>query len=220
MMSIDSLRCYGSLACGEEYSWLFLEDSGGEECRWEDHAQRELASRWLAQLHSSAASLTPPLALPPRDSNYYLGELRLARGTILDHHTNPLLDRSDRQTLAAIVRLFDHVEAGWDSISCECAAAPPTLVHGDFHWKNVHVRSESVIVFDWEYCGWGLPAADLPEIDLHVYREATALLWPSLKRAASSDAPRYPVSQAQCSAHAPKGRALTPWPRGRAAAGS
>src|SRR5207302_10065716 len=91
-LPMDSLRCYGYVEDGEEYSWLFLEDSGGVECPLENSTQREAASRWLAQLHTSAAQLSPAPALPARNSNYYLGQLRRARGTIIQNFDSPLLD--------------------------------------------------------------------------------------------------------------------------------
>ena len=36
-------------------------------------------------------------------------------------------------------------------------------------------------MLDWEYAGWGLPAADLPELDLHSYGELAGLAWPQFE---------------------------------------
>src|SRR5207247_194051 len=63
-------------------------------------------------------------------------------------------------------RLCD-VAAHWDRLEEVCEGAPRTLVHGDFNGKNLRLRSENghstIVVFDWEAAGWGVPAADLAQ---------------------------------------------------------
>jgi Ser/Thr protein kinase RdoA (MazF antagonist) len=66
-----------------------------------------------------------------------------------------------------------------------CDRLPRTLVHGDFVPKNFRVRhggmGPSLVVFDWEVAGWGLPAADVAECaDLTAYAATVGPAWPHL----------------------------------------
>ena len=51
-----------------------------------------------------------------------------------------------------------------------CEGIPQTLVHGDFVGKNVTIRSgqdgKTLLPFDWENAGWGVPAVDLAQAAL------------------------------------------------------
>jgi aminoglycoside phosphotransferase (APT) family kinase protein len=57
------------------------------------------------------------------------------------------------------------IEARWGSIEEICRDSPSTLVHGDLAPKNLRFRMKdgkvSVLPFDWEIAGWGVPAVDL-----------------------------------------------------------
>lgn len=186
-LPMPSLRCYGYLKESEEYSWLILEDSGGLECSFgkEEPILRKSASQWLAQLHVWAAKLDPVPELPLRDSAYYLAQLRETRTTIIDNIGNPWLDASDRRVLETLVKQCENLISDWSSIDSECANAPATLVHGDFRPRNVHRRGSVLFVLDWEYSGWGLPAADLPMADLASYGASASSLWPRPERLAA-----------------------------------
>jgi thiamine kinase-like enzyme len=64
-----------------------------------------------------------------------------------------------------------------------CADLPRTLVHGDLVAKNLRLRRDAagpaIVALDWEWSGWGVPAADLHLLaqdttgsDLLAYRSA------------------------------------------------
>lgn len=145
--------------------WLFLEDAD-EGCYSPLlPAHRDLAGRWLALLHTSAARLAGAARLPDRGPGYYLEHLRSARATILANLDNPALTGEDVAVLAAIVRRCEAVASRWGEVERLCEEAPRTFIHGDFAPKNMRVRARptgSVLLpFDWGSAGWGVPAADL-----------------------------------------------------------
>jgi len=57
-------------------------------------------------------------------------------------------------------------------------------VHGDIQRKNIHVRSSAtgpeLCLIDWETAGWGVPAVDLPKLDLTAYHTVVGAAWPRL----------------------------------------
>jgi thiamine kinase-like enzyme len=66
-----------------------------------------------------------------------------------------------------------------------------TLIHGDFVVKNLRVRPSAggpeLLVYDWEYAGWGAPFSDLAQFtgrmaspDLAVYRSCLEG-WPVIR---------------------------------------
>jgi hypothetical protein len=181
-LPISFLRYYGFVDEGDETCWLFLEDSEGTECSFENAMHRALVSDWMARLHASATRLAAG-GLPVRDSNYYLADLRAARQIILDHLRNPGFTAHHREVLETILSRYRQLEARWGALEELCAGMPVTLVHGDIQDKNVHIRGSSVFVFDWEYAGWGLPAADLPHLDLALYTRTARASWPGLELA-------------------------------------
>jgi aminoglycoside phosphotransferase (APT) family kinase protein len=97
----------------------------------------------------------------------------LLQGTcafISQHLANPVLTPVDVDMLEALHAHLGDVAAHWDRMDAICAGLPRTLVHGDFNSKNLLMRSDnghrSVLVFDWEEAGWGIPAADLAQQSL------------------------------------------------------
>ena len=185
-LPVSSLRFHGFLPDQDpNISWLFLEDSGGVACAFDNATQLVHASRWMAQLHLSAAKLAAPAALPARRFDDNLTEMHTARSTIRENLGNPALSAKDRAVLDTIVGLCDHVDSQRRRIAERCAGIPETLVHGDFHAKNVHLGGETdkpgLYVFDWEYAGWGLPAVDVAELDLEAYRGVAGGAWASLE---------------------------------------
>ncbi len=145
--------------------WLFLEDAGEGRYSPVLPAHRDLAGRWLALLHTSAARLAGTAHLPDRGPGYYLGHLQSARATILAYRTNPALTAEDVAVLAAVVRRCEALASRWGEVERWCAGMPRTFIHGDFAPKNMRVRARpagSVLLpFDWGSAGWGVPAADL-----------------------------------------------------------
>jgi Ser/Thr protein kinase RdoA (MazF antagonist) len=109
--------------------------------------------------------------LPDRDLDHYLRLLRDSRAILLRHLDAGALPFEDAAVFRTISTHLDELESLWDELVKICAVMPRTLVHGDFVIKNLRVRESSkgpaLLVFDWEFTGWGIPAADLTQfIDL------------------------------------------------------
>jgi aminoglycoside phosphotransferase (APT) family kinase protein len=94
-----------------------------------------------------------------------LEHLHSGRDKILRGLTNPELKSDDLIVLESIVVQLEALESRWHQVEEFCAGLPPTLVHGDFTGKNLRVRTGraeiTLLPFDWEDAGWGVPAADL-----------------------------------------------------------
>jgi hypothetical protein len=179
-------------------NWLFMRELVGERYLHGERLHRVYAARWLAALHRGAHSIGPRRGIPPADPRRYLEHLRHAREIIRTHRCNPVLTAEDVAFLDVLVGQFDDIERRWDTLESSCAAAPPTLAHGDFNGKNVFVQTAGeapgIAVFDWEFAGWGPPAVDLGQFtgpaiglgaspDLDTYWGMVRDLWPDKDRA-------------------------------------
>jgi Phosphotransferase enzyme family len=192
-LPVPSLRFYGFIQDRDdaEFCWLFLEDGTAQAYSPERVEDRELAGQWLAMIHTTPAPELIRRRLPSRGPGHYLELLRLSRAAAFKQVANPVLPPEDIATIRAIVAQCDLVESRWAEVEMFCSAIPPVLVHGDLVIKNVRVRSSLVgralLVFDWEYAGWGVPGTDLCQFtgltispDLSAYSaclESTG--WPS-----------------------------------------
>jgi len=167
-----------------EAGWLFVEDARGDPWDPGDAEQRRLAARWLAELHIASSRSANAALLPDRGPAWFSGQLDLASRGIAAGFANPALLPEARPVLDGVLRLLDEVSSCWLEVEIACAAMPRALVHGDFAERNVRIRCEGgeprVLAFDWEVAGWGLPAVDLPNIDLSAYAEAVQRVWPRL----------------------------------------
>ncbi len=136
------------------FTWLSLEDSGGQQFSPDNERHRLLVSRYVAALHVSSGNLAGD-GLPDPNPAHYLG-VHSARESLLQH-AGP-----DREMLNAIVRESDRIEADWDGIGQCGQALPDAVVHCDLRPKNFHIRGNNdVFLLDWEYAGWGSPATDV-----------------------------------------------------------
>ena len=96
------------------------------------------------------------------------------------------LDVGDEESeiLDDFVRLCDILEERWYIFEDFYEGIPLTLVHGDFADENVRIKrtntSASVMAFDWEKAGWGVPSIDLPAANAEWYRECVSRIWPDL----------------------------------------
>jgi hypothetical protein len=167
-LPISSLTYYGCVDQPEtEYSWLFLEDAGGEEFAYLIEGHRKLAARWLGQLHASAAGLPAVLLLPDRGPQHYLNHLRFTRQLIESNIGDAALDHKTLKVLETIVSQGYTVESNWERIVGICNFFPTTLVHCDFARYNLRVRKSiqgiQLVAFDWEMAGRGVPAPDIAE---------------------------------------------------------
>lgn len=176
-LPVSAPRCYGAQAGDGQAYWLFLEDVGDERYSESNGTHVAAVSRWAALLHTSAARAAAANALPDAGSTRYLAHLRAARDTIQRRLTSPALAPCDVAVLQAIVSLQDLLESRWSRIEQSCVGLPATLVHGDFQPKNVFVREHATGIacypIDWEFVGWGVPAADLTRIDVAAYWSAS-----------------------------------------------
>jgi thiamine kinase-like enzyme len=145
-----------------EFAWLFLEDAGEEKLVETD---RELATRWLAQLHTGAIALADRATLPDCGPQRYLRHLRIGRGLIRELPPRLTPWTEQRRALEGLQRDLDELQWRWALVDTACEAAPRTLVHCDFARKNLRVRhtprGRDLVALDWETAGWGPPAADL-----------------------------------------------------------
>jgi ATP-binding cassette subfamily B protein len=168
-VAVPSLRFYGSLEDPDsEYCWLFQEDAVGVDYSnlLEEHRFR--AGRWLGLLHMGAADASSRGQLPDAGPGRFLDQLHGVRELIQQHVENPVLSATDIISIDAIRARLDDLAARWDGVEEICAGAPQTLVHGDFNGKNMRMRSSNgdttVVAFDWEDAGWGVPAVDLAQL--------------------------------------------------------
>jgi ATP-binding cassette subfamily B protein len=177
-----ALLCFGFVIDeDEEFAWLFIEDAGDDRCSLAEHGS--VAARWLGTLHGAAAELDPPPSLPERGPGQYLEHLRAGRTTILGCFDNPALRADDKEMLQALISICHLIESSWSAVEAICANLPRTLVHGDLVARNLRLRRDqagpAIVAFDWEWSGWGVPAADfhllardVTSTDLVSYRSA------------------------------------------------
>jgi ATP-binding cassette subfamily B protein len=192
-LEVPTVRCYGLANDDDEaMAWLFLQDAGGIPYSPERPEHRRLAARWLAAMHTGAGTRPVTTALPMRDAAYYGDLLERSRRTIVDGLGNPALAPEHVTSLRAVARHAETLLDRWPDVERLCAAMPVTLVHGDFAAKNLRVHEgtngSTLVAFDWENAGWGLPGIDLRSIDLDEYARETGAAWPGLS---SSDVARF-----------------------------
>jgi hypothetical protein len=182
---VTAPRYYGTRQDGDGFAWLFLEDVGDERITPTDPAHLALAGRWVALMHTAAVDVAAARRLPDAGPSRYLEHLQVDRQTIVTNLANPALAPSDAALLRDLVRDLDRLERGWGAVTEACAGMPATLVHGDLQRKNMYIRQRpggtELFPIDWETAGWGVPAADLPRIDLPTYASVVRAVWPTVE---------------------------------------
>jgi ATP-binding cassette subfamily B protein len=183
--AVPSLGYHGFLEEEDgEHCWIFMDEAIGDNYSSLLAGHRAEAARWLGLLHASAAEVATNGHLPDGGPNRYLNLLRAACEFMQQHLDNPVLTPDDVILLEGFQAHLYDVAAQWDRLEAACDGVPQTLVHGDFSEKNLRVRSANgnatVVVFDWEDAGWGVPAADLAQLSL-----------PFSKLSANPDIPTY-----------------------------
>ena len=168
LTGMPALHSYGMLEDPEkEFCWLFLEDAAGDRYSPQLPNHRELAGHWLAEAHLAAMQADFKSCLPDRDLDHYLRLLRTCRSMLLRHLDSGALPVRDAAVFRSIARHLDEMELVWGEMARICEVMPRTLVHNDFVIKNLSVRyttqGPALLVFDWEFAGWGVPAADLAQ---------------------------------------------------------
>jgi ATP-binding cassette subfamily B protein len=169
-----ALRYFGFVGDADgKFSWLFIEDAGDDPCSLAQHGS--LAARWLGTLHGAAAELDLAPSLPERGPSHYLEHLRRARTRIVDGVGHPALRGADRDMLREILSAYELIESSWSGVEAICADLPRTLVHGDLVAGNLRLRRDdarpSIVAFDWEWSGFGIPAADVYQLAVDATRE-------------------------------------------------
>jgi len=186
-LPVTAPRCYGSREDGRDFVWLFLEDIGDERITKTDPAHRALAAHWVGSVHTGAARVAAARDLPDGGPPRYLHHLRVGRQTIRVNLANPALTPADVTTLDHILVDLDALEREWPGIERACTGIPATLTHGDIQRKNIYLRSGAgapeLFLIDWETAGWGVPAVDLPLIDLSTYWSVVRPCWPAVRLA-------------------------------------
>jgi hypothetical protein len=167
-LSISPLTLYGVVdEPGTEFRWFFLEDADGDEFSYSLKEHRRLAARWLGQMHVSAERVPTVSRLPDRGPQHYLDHLYSSRQIIQENLNDPTLHSQDIQVLEAILSQGYLLESRWNRVVELCSRYPRTLVHCDFGSKNLRVRCStagvSLVAFDWEMAGYGIPAPDIAE---------------------------------------------------------
>lgn len=166
-LPLAHLRCLGYLEEGDR-SWLFLEDAGEERLTSSD-LDRQRLGRWLARLHEASRSVRTGVELPRRDAAHYLDVVARARCALDCGAANPALTGAGRQAVETLLRACDRIEASSERVELLAGAFEPTLVHGGLAGKNVRLRGDDVLAFDWEAAGWGFPVTDLALADPESY---------------------------------------------------
>ena len=166
--------------------WAFFEDVVGTPYSPAVAEQTMEAARWLAVLHASGRDVALDVDLPDRGPRHYFDCLCSGRNRIRQNLSSTLLSDDDRKVLTALAAQCDAVEAKRECIEAWCRNAPETFVHADLHAANIHVRPHlhgvTLVPFDWESAGCGVPAIDLAleGVNLTAYCAIARQVWPGL----------------------------------------
>jgi aminoglycoside phosphotransferase (APT) family kinase protein len=185
-IGLPYVRYRGTLEDSDR-AWLFVEDAGGRRCARTE--QPVSLARWLACLHTGGSLLPLSGRLPSRSAAHYREHLDAAVRLIAENRENSWLRPEERSVLDALLAGLRAVARDWLELTSETAALPATVVHADLKPSNIRVQTSageaSVLVFDWEHCGWGTPASDLGALGYHLglchYWSALAGRWDGLQ---------------------------------------
>src|SRR5438094_1881398 len=163
LTGMPALDCYGTVREPDaDFCWVFLEDATGASYSPQLPGNRALAGRWLAETQLAAASANFQSCLPDRGLNDYLQALHGCRAMALRHLDANELPAADAELLRKVATYMDGIESLWNEIGEICVVMPRLLIHGDFVIKNIRIRETAagaaLLVFDWEFAGWGVPA--------------------------------------------------------------
>jgi phosphotransferase family enzyme len=183
-----SLRHHGLInEKGTGFCWAFFEDAAGEPYSPAIEQHAVAAAVWLAALHTTGETVAQTVRLPDRSPHHYFECLQSGRDRIRRSLASALLEESDRTVLAAVADQCDAVEAKWEWIEGLCGRTPKTFVHGDLYSANIQMRARpggvTMVAFDWESAGCGVPAIDLAlaGLNLDSYCSITSKVWPHVK---------------------------------------
>jgi hypothetical protein len=167
-----SVELYATAPSDGKYVWLFLQDAAGREFRLGDLHDRAIAGRWLGELHVAGADLPGAPSLRDRGPDHFVEYLDAVPHRAALAGANPELSDTDRRDIARTVEVCARVRRQWEQVHSFCATMPATFVFGDFKNDNVRVvddgkRGYTLIAFDWNEAGWGVPALDVLTFEAH-----------------------------------------------------
>jgi aminoglycoside phosphotransferase (APT) family kinase protein len=101
---------------------------------------------------------------------------------VLTASAGPYIAGDDRRFLGELVRRLDWIESAWGALDEQVRGLPATLVHADFVAKNIRIHDDanaaiSIVAFDWEMSGWGVPLRDLAVLDIGAYAASARPFW-------------------------------------------
>ncbi len=165
-LPLHSLHFYGMVESeNNDYCWIFIEDAGKDAYSKLSKEHCIASGKWLGIMHTSLSEVCASTQLPERGEEYYLHLLTSTRRQIQNGLANPKLTPNNVNLLKKIISQFNLLEGDWSQIEQFCDKMPRTLVHGDFQEKNIRIQTRpsgiSILPFDWETAGWGVPAVDL-----------------------------------------------------------
>jgi len=186
-LAVPALAYYGfAEEARGEYGWLFMEDAGGQEYSPKNQEHRVAASRWLAAVHSLELDGPVTGRLPDRSTAHYLELARRSLATVQEHLANPVMNDEDLAVLQSVAAGCQCVISRWSEVEEFYRGRPESLVHGDLVVKNVSMRSTptglSLLVFDWENAGWGVPGVDLAQFTGRTISPDLAIYAANLRR--------------------------------------
>lgn len=193
LLPVSRLHYYGSFQENDSYMWLFLADAGKFSFSPGDESHRILAAYWLGGLHRFAPQTSAAEILPERGPSHYFELMQRAREKIVKNLASPIMMPAHIEVLKRVLTQMDVLESNWHDLLKFCEGIPPTLAHGDFRPKNVHVKQSQtgdvLYAMDWEMAGWGNPVVDLapsrglssePQVDMPIYISIMQEVWPGL----------------------------------------
>jgi len=170
-LSRPTLQYFGFLDPEDDGSvWSFMADAGEEAFSFKNDEHKAIALEWLADLHTSVPKLQ---GLPERGLDHYEARMISARKKITENLTHPALRDRDLDLLRSILSRFDYLSERWAEIRGLYDRLPKSCIHADFKKGNLRLRDyngeKTLLVFDWEESGWGLPGVDMWRMDPRAY---------------------------------------------------
>jgi Phosphotransferase enzyme family len=191
-LPLPRLEFYGTVESEDPAKdWVFVEDAGDERYSPKLEAHRQAASEWIALLHTSAENLPALQLLPDRGPGHYLAHLHSARTRIQASRSNPAITLEQHRILDRVEAYLQLFENSWYELEQQCSTMPMTFAHGDWAGRNARFRSaggrHTLVVFDWEKSGRGVPAVDLASSriytslsSLRAYSTKVRQTWPAM----------------------------------------
>jgi hypothetical protein len=148
----------------QKYAWVFVEDAAGDPYAPESSLHGHLAARFLGELHAGAAAVADAVALPDRGVTHYRGCLDAIRELVPLVVADASLSTHERRVVESLGRCTTELDGRWPDLGAAGSRWRTTLVHGSFSHRNMRVRDNRLLVFDWGAAGWGPPARDVAKL--------------------------------------------------------